>query len=192
MDELISNWKKDAWFEEHINVNTIRSLGVTERFRMTYRSDNLELTASARTRMNKSWYTIRDSKTTTFNNQVRLTANWTWDAPGITLKAEGNYNWYNGYSTAQPEEYVLNAEIQKLLFKKKMTLALKGYDILGHAKNLTVTDASNYHSEVVNNTLGRYIILSLTYRFGTFDRSQMRGPGGRRPGGPGGMGGPHR
>ena len=91
-----------------------------------------------------------------------------------------------GYSTQQPDEYVLNAEIQKLLFKKKMTLALKGYDILGQAKNLTVTDASNYHSEVLNNTLGRYIILSLTYRFGTFDRSQMRGPGGRGPGGPGG------
>jgi hypothetical protein len=186
MDELNGNWNKDAWFEEHITVNTIKSLGITERFRATYSSDNLELTASGRTRMNKSWYTIRDSKTTTFNNQVRLTANWTWDAPGITMKAEGNYNWYNGYSTQQPDEYVLNAEIQKLLFKKKMTLALKGYDILGQAKNLTVTDASNYHSEVRNNTLGRYIILSLTYRFGTFDRSKMRGPGGRGPGGPGG------
>ena len=184
MDELNANWKKDAWFDEHITVNTIRSLGITERFRLTYRSDNLELTASGRTRINKSWYTIRDSKTTTFNNQVRLTANWTWDAPGITVKADGNYNWYNGYSTRQPDEYVLNAEIQKLLFQKKMTLALKGYDILGQAKNLTVTDASNYHNEVVNNTLGRYIILSLTYRFGTFDRSQMRGPGGRGPGGP--------
>lgn len=184
MDELNANWKKDAWFDEHITVNTISSLGITERFRLTYRSDNLELTASGRTRINKSWYTIRDSKTTTFNNQVRLTANWTWDAPGITVKADGNYNWYNGYSTRQPDEYVLNAEIQKLLFQKKMTLALKGYDILGQAKNLTVTDASNYHNEVVNNTLGRYIILSLTYRFGTFDRSQMRGPGGRGPGGP--------
>ena len=186
MDELNANWNKDAWFDEHITVNTIRSLSINERFRLTYRSDNLELTASGRTRINKSWYTIRDSKTTTFNNQVRLTANWTWDAPGITMKAEGNYNWYNGYSTQQPDEYVLNAEIQKLLFNKKMTLALKGYDILGQAKNLTVTDASNYHNEVVNNTLGRYIILSLTYRFGTFDRSQMRGPGGRGPGGPGG------
>jgi len=58
-----------------------------------------------------------------------------------------------------------------------------------NAKNLTVTDASNYHSEVLNNTLGRYVILSLTYRFGTFDRSQMRGGpgmGGRGMGGPGG------
>ena len=88
---------------------------------------------------------------------------------------------------------MLNAEVQKLLFRKKMTLALKGYDILGQAKNLSVTDNSEYHSEVVNNTLGRYIILSLTYRFGTFDRSKMRGPGGMRGGpggGPGGMRGP--
>lgn len=182
-------WDDDDWFDEHITVNTIQSLNVVERLRLTYRSDNLELTASGRTRMNKSWYTIRDSRTTTFNNQIRLTANWTWDGPGLTLKAEGNYNWYNGYSTQQPNEYVLNAEVQKLLFKKKMTLALKGYDILGQAKNLTVTDASNYHSEVLNNTLGRYVILSLTYRFGTFDRSQMRGGpgmGGRGMGGPGG------
>ena len=187
MDELNKNWINEAWFDSHITVNTIRTLGVTERLRLTYRSDNLELTASGRTRINKSWYTIRDAKTTTFNNQVRLTANWTWDRAGLTFKSEGNYNWYNGYSTKQPDEYVLNAEIQKLLFKKKFTLALKGYDILGQAKNLTVTDASNYHNEVVNNTLGRYVILSLTYRFGTFDRSKMRGPGGR---GPGGFGGP--
>ena len=190
MDEIVANWKNPTWYEQHITESTTQSLNVVERFRLTYRSDNLELTASARTRFSRSWNTMSDDKPTTFNNQVRLTANWTWDAPGITFKAEGNYNWYNGYSTEQPSEYVMNAEIQKLLFQKKMTLALKGYDILGQAKNLSVTDDANYHSEVVNNTLGRYIILSLTYRFGTFDRSQMRGPGGMR-GGPGGMrGGP--
>ena len=87
-------------------------------------------------------------------------------------------------------EYVLNAEIQKYLFKKKFTLAVKCYDILGQAKQLSVTDSANYHSEVLNNTLGRYIIASLTYRFGNMDRSKMRGPGG--PGGPPGMGGPPR
>lgn len=186
MDELISNWNNQAWYDAHISLNTISSLALVERLRLIYRSDNLELSASGRTRINKSWYTIRDTRTTTFNNQLRLTANWTWDEPGITFKAEGNYNWYNGYSTKQPDEYVVNAEIQKLLFRKKFTLALKGYDIFGQAKNLTVTDASNYHNEVVNNTLGRYVILSLTYRFGTFDRSKMRGPGGRGFGGPGG------
>ena len=62
------------------------------------------------------------------------------------------------------------------------------------AKNLTVTDASNYHSEVRNNTLGRYVILSFTWRFGNFGKAgqQMRarmgqgGPGGGS-GGRGGM-----
>ena len=77
---------------------------------------------------------------------------------------------------------ILNADITKLLFKDKFTLALKAYDILGQSKNLSVSDSSNYHVETRNNTLGRYIILSLTYRFGNFGgmsgRMGHRGPGG--------------
>ena len=49
---------------------------------------------------------------------------------------------------------------------------------------------ANYHLETRNNTLGRYIILSLTYRFGNFG-----GAGGGKGGygrGPGGFGGPRR
>lgn len=173
--------------------NTTRTLSATERLRVTYRTDDLELSASARTRINKSWYTIAQNadNTMTFNNQIRATANWTWEEPGITLKSEFNYNWYNGYASNlnYEPEYILNAEIQKLLFKRKATLALKGYDILGQAKNLSVSDNANYHSEVYNNTLGRYIILSLTWRFGNFDRERMRGHGMGGPGGPGGPGG---
>ncbi len=169
--------------------NVIRTVSATERLRVTYRKDNIELALSGRTRVNKSWYTISEKEVNpTFNNQVRASVNWTWDSPGLTFKSEYNYNWYNGYESSlnYRPEHILNAEIQKLLFKKKVTLALKGYDILGQAKNVSVSDSSNYHSEVYNNTLGRYIILSLTYRFGNFDRSKMRGPGGH--GGPGGPG----
>ncbi|MBQ8089530.1 MAG: hypothetical protein IJ233_02225, partial [Pyramidobacter sp.] len=49
----------------------------------------------------------------------------------------------------------------------------------------------NYVQDTQNNTLGRYIMVSLTYRFGNFggQRGGMRGPGGPgpgfRPGGPG-------
>lgn len=158
--------------------NRTRSLGVTERLRLTYRSDDLELTVSGRTRVNRSWYSISQEKdqTTNWNNQIRATANWTWSGPGLTFKTDFNYNWYLGYASAQPDEYIWNAEIQKLLFKKKFTLALKAYDILGQAKNLSVTDSANYHQEAVNNTLGRYVILSLTYRFGNMDKSRMGGP----------------
>ena len=183
MEELLGNVKNDTYFDQHFSENRTRNLGVTERLRVIFRTDALELSLSGRTRYNRSTYTISTStNTATFNNQARLTATWTWDGPGITFKGEGNYTWYNGYSTPQEEEYVMNAEIQKLLFKKKFTLALKCYDILGQAKQLNVSDSANYHSETLTNTLGRYIILSLTYRFGNMDRSKMRGPGG--PGGP--------
>lgn len=130
--------------------------------------------------MNKSWYTMENlNLNPTWSNQVDGSMNWTIPG-GINLIADLDYNWYNGYTTPQEDEFIINAEITKLLFKDKFTLALKAYDILGQSKNLSVTDAGNYHQEVRNNTLGRYVILSLTYRFGNF--GGMQG-GGRGPGG---------
>ena len=191
MEQFVKDFADKAYFDEHITRNDIHNLTVFERLTATWRNNALELSVSGRTRVNHSWYTVSraGSDATTWNNQVRASVNWTWDLAGLTFKSQFSYNWYNGYSTPQSDEYILDAEIQKLLFKKKFTLALKGYDILGQAKNLNVTDSANYHTESVNNTLGRYIVLSLTWRFGSF--SGKRGAnmmGGRGPmgGGPGG------
>lgn len=168
--------------------NHTQTLNFTQRLRLTYRNEYVELTLGARTRMNKSWYTMENSQlNATWNNKADISMNWTIPG-GLNLIADLDYNWYNGYTTPQEDEFVLNAEITKLIFKKKCTLALKAYDILGQSKNLSVTDSANYHQEVRNNTLGRYIIVSLTYRFGNFGGN--RGMGGGPMGGP--MGGPPR
>ena len=160
--------------------NKIQSMNFTQRLRLTYRNDFVELTLGGRTRMSKSWYSMENSNlSATWNNQVDGSMNWTIPG-GINLIADLDYNWYEGYTTEQPDEIILNAEITKLLFKDKFTLAVKAYDILGQSKNLSVTDASNYHQETRNNTLGRYIIMSLTYRFGNFGGMN----GGRGHGGP--------
>ena len=181
--------------KEEFSVNRTQSMNLMQRLRFTYRNDFVELTAGGRTRMSKSWYTVASAKnTTTWSNQVSGSMNWTIPG-GINLIANANYNWYNGYTTPQPDEIIFNAEITKLLFKRTCTLALRAYDIFAQSKNLSVTDNDNYHQEVRNNTLGRYIILSFTYRFGTFGgaRGGQGGPGGRggygggRPMGP--MGG---
>ena len=171
--------------------NKTQTMSFTQRLRLTYRNDFVEVTVGGRTRMNKSWYTMKNSQLkATWNNQIDASMNWTIPG-GINIISDIDYNWYNGYTTPQEDEIILNAEITKLLFKNKCTLALKAYDILGQSKNLSVSDSANYHIETRNNTLGRYIILSLTYRFGNFG-----GPGGGRgPGGPGGhgpMGGGYR
>ena len=170
--------------------NKTQTMSFTQRLRLTYRNDFVEVTLGGRTRMNKSWYTMENSQlTATWNNQVDGSMNWTIPG-GINIIADVDYNWYNGYTTPQEDEIIVNGEITKLLFNNKCTLALKAYDILGQSKNLSVSDSANYHLETRNNTLGRYIILSLTYRFGNFG-----GPGGGRGGhgrGPGGYGGPRR
>lgn len=174
--------------EDYFTQSKTRSLTFSERVRLTFRNDLVELTLGGRTRMSKSWYTVNTgSQNATWNNQIDASMNWTIPG-GLNLVADVDYNWYNGYTTPQEDEFILNAELSKLLFKNKFTFSLKAYDILNQAKNLSVTDASNYHQEVLNNTLGRYIILSLTYRFGTF--KGQGGPGGRPPHGP--MGPPRR
>lgn len=173
-------------------VNKIQTFGLMQMLRFTYRNEFVELVAGGRTNMSKSLYTMASAnQQATWNNNVSFEMNWTLPF-GMNLIGDLNYNWYNGYTVAQEPEFILNAEITQLLFNKTCTLALRAYDILNQAKNLFVTDASNYHQESRNNTLGRYVVLSFTYRFGTFNGPRSgRGPGG--PGEPGGRrGGPPR
>ena len=170
---------------EYFTANKTQTMSFTQRLRLTFRNDLVELVAGGRTRMSKSWYTMANANVNaTWSNQVEFSMNWTIPC-GLNIIADADYNWYNGYTTPQEDEIIINAEINQLLFDNKFTIALKAYDILGQSKNLSVSDSSNYHLETRNNTLGRYIILSLTYRFGDF----MGGGHGR---GRGGRGGYHR
>ena len=174
--------------DDFIN-NKTQTVSFTQRLRLTYRNDFVEIAVGGRTRMNKSWYTIENSNlNATWNNQLDGSMNWTIPG-GVNLIAKVDYNWYKGYTTPQKPEVILNAEITKLLFKNTCTLALKAYDILGQSKNISVSDSANYHLETRNNTLGRYIILSFTYRFGNFGGAGGGGRGGYGPG-PGGFGRP--
>ena len=164
--------------------------GVMQMLRLTYRNDVVELVAGGRTNMSKSWYTMNSvNQKATWTNNASFEMNWTLPF-GMNLITDINYNWYNGYTTPQEPEFVWNAEITQLLFNNKCTIALRAYDLLNQAKNLTVTDNSNYHLESRSNTLGRYVVVAFTYRFGTFGNNR----GGRGPGmgmGRGGMrGGP--
>ena len=141
--------------------------------------------------MSKPWYTLQTATqvAATWNNQVSASVKWTIGNTGIELGTDANYNWYNGYTTPQEPELVWNATFSMPLFKRQATLSLKAYDILDQAKNVRVASTDNYYTETTNNTLGRYIMLSFTWRFGNFGEAgkQMRS---RMGGGPGRMGPP--
>lgn len=190
-DDYYKDGKFIAGDDKDFKVNTTHALSVTERLRATYRSDNWEIIASGRTRMSKPWYTLQTATqvAATWNNQVSASVKWTIGNTGIELGTDANYNWYNGYTTPQEPELVWNATFSMPLFKRQATLSLKAYDILDQAKNVRVASTDNYYTETTNNTLGRYIMLSFTWRFGNFGEAgkQMRS---RMGGGPGRMGPP--
>jgi hypothetical protein len=108
----------------------------------------------------------------------------------VDIKTDASYIFYIGYlgnTAGRTPSFVWNAELSRQVFKRRGTIALKGYDLLGQARNMRRTINDNYMMDSWSNTLGRYVVLSFTYRFGKFtDRNQM---GVRRGGNRGGMGG---
>lgn len=103
---------------------------------------------------------------------------------GLSLGSDISYTGNQGYSDGYNEEvWMWNAQISYSFLKgKNATIMLKGVDLLDMSSNIQRTVTGNYMEDVDYNTLGRYCMLSFSYRFNTFgkDRPQMRnqyGPG---------------
>ena len=173
------------------NYNTV-SFG--ENLRLVYRDDIFEVSVGGGTRYSQTWYSINENNkpaTWTSNAQSQFIAK----IPDVfNISTDARYTFYNGYNAEfNDPTLVWNAEISKQIFKNRFTLAVKAYDILNQSRNTYRTTGDNYVLDTRNNTLGRYIIVSLTYRFGSFggQRGRGMGPGGPGPGGRGpGAGGP--
>ena len=174
--------------------NTTQSLSVRERLRLNYRSDDLELTVNGGTRFSKPWYSIKKEGTDeniTWNNSVGASVNWTIGYTGLQFTTDANYNWYNGYKTDQPSRLIWNAGLSMPVIYNSATISLNAYDILGQRRSLSTSETENYYQETRSLSIGRYIMLSFTWRFGTFGgRNGSMGGFGRGMGGFGrGMGG---
>ncbi len=102
-----------------------------------------------------------------------------------------------GYNTSQ---WIWNASLEyQFLANKNATIGVKAYDILGQRKNINFSASGESTSQSWTNSLGRYILVTASYRFQTFGGKGDRGPvdyGGMGPGGghgrgmgPGGGGG---
>ncbi len=165
------------------------SIGINENLSFVYRNNWIETRLGGVIGYNRAWYTISTKQNAeTWNNQV--TAEINGDLPwNMEVKTDGRYYIYHGYSDGYNEnKFVWNAEVAQSFFNSKLTLRLKVYDILNKSQNINRTTTENYVQDSLSNTLGRYVMLSLTFKFGNFGEAgkHMPGPGGRR----GGMGGP--
>lgn len=161
--------------------NITKTFSVSENLRISYRNDFIELIAGGRANYQNAWYSVQSQdKVATWTNAVTGSVNATIPG-GFNITSDVAYTFYIGFGDGYGEPAtVWNAEISKLLFKNKVTLKAKVYDILKDARNTYRTTTENYIQDVENNTLGQYFMFSLVWRFGTFSGGDMRrmGPGG--------------
>ncbi len=103
---------------------------------------------------------------------------------GMTIGSDISYRGNQGYTDGYNQNvWLWNAQISySFLAGKNATIMLRGVDLLNQSNNIQRTVTGNYLEDVEYNTLGRYCMISFSYRFNTFgkDRPQMRnqyGPG---------------
>ena len=183
--ELFHTDYEDLGKSDKFITNKMQSLNFSGNLNVVFRNDYWEVTLGGRTSARKSWYTVSNGASTnmTWNSRASLEIEWT-PLGGWTINPTYDYVWYNGYTTTQDPEHLLNLTISKTL--GSFTVGLRGYDLLNQAKTLNISESGNYYSESRTNMLGRYVLLTVSYRFGSFGGRRM---GGGRGGFGGGMGG---
>ena len=205
INEIVGKFADPAFYKAHVVEHYTDNYSVNERLRLTYRGTSLQASIGASTNMNHTQYRHKgdasllkeyeermkaagmdpQNNTTTWSNVATAELTWNWMAPGISLSANANYRWYNGFSQPQDPQLIINATISKTLGSANLSLYVA--DLLGQSRNLRVTDSNNRQIISSSKTLGRYIILSFSYNFGSMGRGAGRGRmGGGARGGRGG------
>ena len=153
-------------------------------------------------------YGFQNTTTSALKSNTRNINTWggmfngTYSAPfGLVISTDLRYSTTSGYSAGyNSDQWIWNGSVAyQFLRDKQAALTLSVYDILGQRKNIYRNVTGDYIEDVFYNSLGRYGMLTFTYRFNTFkkgeqpkDRNADRwgGPGRFGPGGPPGGGRP--
>ena len=181
--------------------NETKNLNINLMANITYRLDNFEARVGGGTGFRNAWYSVKTmDNIRTWNNRLNASINWTF-LKTFNITTDINYRFYKGYSSGFGDpQTIWNGEISKTFYRNAFTFKVRVYDILNKSRNTYRTTSENYFEDVTNNTLGRYVMFTLTYRFGSFGGRSMREGGNRRGGfmgpppggGPGGFGGRRR
>ena len=173
--------------------NETKNLNINFNTAVTYRLDNFEARVGGATNFRNAWYSVKTmDNISTWTNRIFTSVNWTF-LKSFNVTSEINYRWYNGYSAGYGQaQTIWNGEISKSFLSNAFTFKVRVYDILNKSRNTYRNTSENYFEDITNNTLGRYVMFTLTYKFGSFGGKSIREGGNRRGfmgGGPGMRGG---
>ncbi len=146
-----------------------------------------------------SFQTTANTVTTANNRNIHTWGGMfdgTYSAPfGLVISTDLRYSTTSGYSAGyNSDQWIWNGSLSyQFLRDKQAAVTVSVYDILGQRKNIFRNITGEYIEDAIYNSLGRYGMVTFTYRFNTFkkgeqpkDRNADRwgGPGRFGPGGP--------
>lgn len=200
-------FRNKKWsFSNHIFTNASRTIGynnnqkntsltfmVSENPGITFRPDNFELELRPRYSLQTTHNTVQVQGNQTVHSYGGRFDGSYYTSWGLTLQTDINYSATSGYAAGyNTRTWLWNATLsQQFLKSKSLTLAVKVFDLLNQRSNIRRTVTANYIDDIEYNSLTRYFMVTLSYRFNSFGKGnrpegfEERGPGGRR-----GFGGP--
>lgn len=145
-------------------VNTVR---LKERLDVEYSLGDLSVGFNGTAGWNSSHSRREGFRTVdvrTFNYGPTLKIGMPW---GLRLATDLTVYTNRGFSdpSANTTDVVWNARLSKRFMGSRLTLSLDGFDILGQLSNITHTLNSQGQTETWHNSLPRYVMAHLTWRF---------------------------
>ena len=176
--------------------NLSQSLNLNFMPSLAFRPDNLELEVRPRYSLQLTKNSVQAQSDRTVHTYGGM-FNGTYYTPiGLVVSTDLDYAATSGYSAGYNSNQCLwNASLAyRFLPDQSLTLTLKAYDLLQQKKSIRRSVTANYIDDTMYNSLTRYFMVTVAYKFNTFgkgnqpkNRNERRGPYG--PGGPGGGGG---
>lgn len=156
---------------------------------MSFRPENLEFELRPRYGLQLTRNSVNSKADQTLHSYGGSFSAYYRTPINIILSSDVTFTATRGYTSGMNKnEWLWNASMAyELLRDRSLTLAVKAYDLLNQRNSISSPTSSLYTDEVKYNTLSRYFMFSVSYRFNTFGKGKQ--PQGRFEGGPGGHGG---
>ncbi len=136
----------------------------------------LEWGAGLRYGLNSVRYSLEGQPESDYSSWA-ITSTVRIDIPGSwILRYDFDYTINNGLSSSVSQNpYILNASLEKQVFKKKNGfIRLSAYDIFNQNTSITRQVTGNSIIDTRTNRLGRYLMVTFTYRLNRFQGQQSR------------------
>ena len=174
--------------------NVVKTLNLSDRLRLSYRSDFFEVGLNGSINYNHSRSDLQEQSnmdTYTFAYGANFQWNTIWN---LSVTTDMAMNSRRGFSdkSMNTNELIWNAQISQSFWAQKATLSIQFYDILHQQSNISRTINAQMRRDTWTNGINSYFMVHFIYKlnlFGGMSGGSMRGSGGGNRGGGGGMGG---